>query len=311
MSSSVKITYFLSKSVTRKIRLSITLAMAVMMFVIPSAFSESAEIKKVPFNTYVNEVYGFSITPPTDWIVEAPMVHEDPEILPSLFGAYYEIPDKEYDPLITIEYLNYPLLAEIFYTDEKEEFLDGVVKAYSENFDNTSQTKILEKSIINFQEGYMSRILITYILTAENFEEPISAKSEFVNIWMPNGDRFKIYFTTRIEDYEKYSQFFEESLSTFYLGNVEKLPSPKPSFVDPKKDPQYYLDRYYNEPEYKDWFDRNYPDYTIEEAVSLEIKSKIPEWVKNIFGWYSQGQIDDGELIKALQFLIKEGIIKV
>ena len=52
-------------------------------------------------------------------------------------------------------------------------------------------------------------------------------------------------------------------------------------------------------------------DHTIEEVIGLEIKSKIPEWVKNIFGWYSQGQIGDEELIKALQFLIKEGIIQV
>ncbi len=38
-------------------------------------------------------------------------------------------------------------------------------------------------------------------------------------------------------------------------------------FVDENKNPQYYLDRYYNEPTYKSWFDRNYSDLTIEEAV--------------------------------------------
>ncbi|MDG7054423.1 MAG: hypothetical protein JRZ95_03825, partial [Nitrososphaerota archaeon] len=43
------------------------------------------------------------------------------------------------------------------------------------------------------------------------------------------------------------------------------------SFVDPKKDPQYYVDRYNNEPNYKDWFDKNYPEYSsIYEAVGLE-----------------------------------------
>ncbi|KAF6247833.1 hypothetical protein C6990_03580 [Nitrosopumilus sp. b3] len=39
-------------------------------------------------------------------------------------------------------------------------------------------------------------------------------------------------------------------------------------FVDPNKDPQYYIDRYYNEVAYKSWFDRNYPGLTIEEAVN-------------------------------------------
>jgi hypothetical protein len=41
-------------------------------------------------------------------------------------------------------------------------------------------------------------------------------------------------------------------------------------FVDPNKDPQSYLRRYITEQTYKDWFDRNYPDYTIYEAVGLE-----------------------------------------
>ena len=43
------------------------------------------------------------------------------------------------------------------------------------------------------------------------------------------------------------------------------------SFVDLSKDPQHYVDRYFNEPTYKDWFDENYPQYSsIYEAVGLE-----------------------------------------
>jgi len=53
-----------------------------------------------------------------------------------------------------------------------------------------------------------------------------------------------------------------------------------PSFVDPKKDPQHYINRYNKEKKYKEWFDKNYPNLTIEEAVGLkpskakEVKSK-------------------------------------
>jgi hypothetical protein len=43
-----------------------------------------------------------------------------------------------------------------------------------------------------------------------------------------------------------------------------------PDFIDPNKDPSSYLRRYITEQTYKDWFDRNYPDYTIYEAVGLE-----------------------------------------
>ena len=42
------------------------------------------------------------------------------------------------------------------------------------------------------------------------------------------------------------------------------------SFVDQTKDPQHYIDRYNNEPKYKEWFDENYPQYiSIYEAVGL------------------------------------------
>ncbi len=68
----------------------------------------------------------------------------------------------------------------------------------------------------------------------------------------------------------------------------ENEESELPDFVDPEKDPQYYLDRYYNEPTYQDWFDRNYPDLTIEDAVGLEsqtnlsIKEVIEEKIDNV-----------------------------
>jgi len=55
----------------------------------------------------------------------------------------------------------------------------------------------------------------------------------------------------------------------------EPTPEPKEtgiaSFVDPKQDPQYYVDRYNIEPNYKAWFDKNYAEYSsIYEAVGLE-----------------------------------------
>ena len=48
-----------------------------------------------------------------------------------------------------------------------------------------------------------------------------------------------------------------------------------PRFVDPNKDPNDYLKRYINESKYKDWFNRNYPNYTIYEAVGLTASDYI------------------------------------
>ena len=63
-----------------------------------------------------------------------------------------------------------------------------------------------------------------------------------------------------------------------------------PRFVDPNKDPNDYLKRYIKESKYKDWFNRNYPNYTIYEAVGLtasdyvKIKREVspePEQITN------------------------------
>ena len=84
---------------------------------------------------------------------------------------------------------------------------------------------------------------------------------------------------------------------------------PIPNFADPNKDPQYYLDRYYNEIKYKQWFDSNYPDYTIEEAVGFVPKSLVPVWVKNISLWFGEGSISEIEFLDAVSFLIKNNIL--
>ena len=47
------------------------------------------------------------------------------------------------------------------------------------------------------------------------------------------------------------------------------------NFVDSKKDPHEYLKRYLKEPKYKDWFNRNYPNNTIYDAVGLSISDYV------------------------------------
>jgi len=39
--------------------------------------------------------------------------------------------------------------------------------------------------------------------------------------------------------------------------------------------------------------------------------SGIPAWIKNNAGWWADGQIDDNAFVSGIQYLIKEGIIKV
>ncbi len=47
------------------------------------------------------------------------------------------------------------------------------------------------------------------------------------------------------------------------------------SFVNSDKDPYDYLKRYIKETKYKDWFNRNYPNHTIYDAVGLSATDYI------------------------------------
>ena len=44
---------------------------------------------------------------------------------------------------------------------------------------------------------------------------------------------------------------------------------------------------------------------------AASLTKKIPDWVKNIFGWYYLDRITEGEVIGAIQYLVKVDIIKL
>ena len=82
------------------------------------------------------------------------------------------------------------------------------------------------------------------------------------------------------------------------------------SFVDPKKDPQYYIDRYNNEADYKEWFNENYPSYlTIYEAVGK--RQPVPDWIKTNAKWWSEGKISEDVFINGIKYLIEERIVNI
>jgi len=39
--------------------------------------------------------------------------------------------------------------------------------------------------------------------------------------------------------------------------------------------------------------------------------NKIPDWIKNNAGWWAAGDIDDSSFVQGIQFLIKEGFMKL
>ena len=39
--------------------------------------------------------------------------------------------------------------------------------------------------------------------------------------------------------------------------------------------------------------------------------NEIPSWIKNNAGWWAEGQIDDNSFVEGIQFMIKEGLMRV
>ena len=54
------------------------------------------------------------------------------------------------------------------------------------------------------------------------------------------------------------------------------------------------------------------PELESEQVETPQTKiQKVPDWVRNIFIWYSEEQISEDELLNAIKFLVNQGIINL
>ena len=89
----------------------------------------------------------------------------------------------------------------------------------------------------------------------------------------PDPEKDLQYYLDRYNNEPNYKDWFDRNFpdqtiqSVLVITTTVPVPTNIPGFPDPEKDLQYYLDRYNNEPNYKDWFDRNFPDQTIQNVV--------------------------------------------
>ncbi len=138
----------------------------------------------------------------------------------------------------------------------------------------------------------------------------VDLKKEKVPIWIKNNAKW--WSEGNIDDNTFVGGI--QHLMKEKIVNIPDLPEQasekaRPNFVDETKDPQHYVDRYNNEESYKEWFDENYPDYTIEEAVG--ITKPIPGWIKNNADWWAEGLISEDEFVKGIEFLVENRILIV
>jgi len=149
------------------------------------------------------------------------------------------------------------------------------------------------------------------LLELNSFSASINPNQNFTLIWNPQKEgNTQLIFGVWNNLGEKNDLITPIELDVNVLSKYSPTKSIKTaSFVDPTKDPQSYIDRYNNEESYKEWFDENYSDYTIEEAVG--ISKPIPVWLKNNAGWWSEGLISEDEFVKGIEFLVENRILIV
>jgi hypothetical protein len=99
-----------------------------------------------------------------------------------------------------------------------------------------------------------------------NFIDPKKGAQYYLDRYN-NEKSYKAWFDNNYPSYT-----IEEAIELAIPGTFEE-PEPEKEiapFVDPNQDPQYYIDRYHSEESYKAWFDENFPDQTIYEAVGVK-----------------------------------------
>ena len=47
------------------------------------------------------------------------------------------------------------------------------------------------------------------------------------------------------------------------------------------------------------------------KSTGTQTSAPIPSWIKNNAGWWADGSIDDSSFVQGIQYLIKEGIMKI
>ena len=180
---------------------------------------------------------------------------------------------------------------ELFFKGDQIEF-SGIVEEDSTGLvtivirDNDEKFVLLTQAMINHNNTFEKSIKVenkfiestTYSATGFilNMTKGITANFD-VSL---NGLPIKHVKENKIKQESTYTESPKAEPKNIIEDNNTSTSTSKANFVDIAKNPLHYIERYYSEPDYKSWFDKNYPNLTIEEAVgytdSIEnVKSSV------------------------------------
>jgi len=105
-----------------------------------------------------------------------------------------------------------------------------------------------------------------------------------------------VYSTNPSSDFDNHLDEFEDSVKTLSINNLVDIQYEIPDGLSSQTESQTQIDP---------------PSLQLDAGPSDESIQKIPDWVKNTMQWFLDGVISEDEMIAAIQFLVKEGIIKL
>jgi len=173
---------------------------------------------------------------------------------------------------------------EILYNQANKHLLNGELHEAIELYD-----EILDISPNNIDAMIMKGI------TLDNLDRHKQSMKEFYSVLEqePQNIQALLGIGVGFGNYGEYKEAYRYFESAYVLNPENHVINNYKNFAE------NVIDKYpYNEVEKPEFF-------------TIDIVEEIPTWVKNNAGWWANGQINDDSFISGIQFLIKNGIIKL
>jgi hypothetical protein len=157
--------------------------------------------------------------------------------------------------------------------------------------DTNNEFVLLSQAVINHDDTFEKNVIVDNrfveqgIYTGTGFILNMT-KGITTDFTVGLNQNPKTVIIENIKEIENQNNKSEQISITESEKNIKLTENKIADFVDSSKDPHHYVKRYYSEPEYKSWFDRNYPNLTIEDAVGYtdngeRTKSEIQQIIDN------------------------------
>lgn len=175
--------------------------------------------KKISYGTlsYINELYGFFISPPKNWSQV-----ENVELIGGEQAAPVGFYSNDFDPTYTANFIIvYANLGSSYFNllrfspdkNVLEEFADGYTAV-------DLNSKITNDEIESFLDGY--KIIIDSVHTIKLDDKKfVTLKKETIVFILESGEMYSLIFASTADDFDNNVDEFRKSAQTFHVGDIE------------------------------------------------------------------------------------------